>query len=269
MKKVSCLSIDVVNADKPTASLAFLAGVCEHLGLDYQCQSLNVEMLRRLSKHQFQALYDAIKLGTEDRLMADITVAMQDMITVIEQYKPDVLLVSFFSYAQINLGRTFLQLLRERLPELEILAGGPGIHVETIAGKTNGRRLADQGLIDYYVLGEGDEVLPKFLLGNKNQIGLNSKRTPFENWVPQIDDLDSKYIVPSYKKIDFSVYNNLEAKSKGVINISTSRGCVRACTFCDVSNTWPKFRFRSGQRVAQEVLQHWRDTGIANFHIND
>ena len=269
MNKVSCLSIDVVNADKPTASLAFLAGVCEHLGLDYQCQSLNVEMLRRLSKHQFQALYDAIKLGTEDRLMADITVAMHDMITVIEQYKPDVLLVSFFSYAQINLGRTFLQLLRERLPELEILAGGPGIHVETIAGKTNGRRLADQGLIDYYVLGEGDEVLPKFLLGNKNQIGLNSKRTPFENWVPQIDDLDSKYIVPSYKKIDFSVYNNLEAKSKGVINISTSRGCVRACTFCDVSNTWPKFRFRSGQCVAQEVLQHWQDTGIANFHIND
>jgi radical SAM superfamily enzyme YgiQ (UPF0313 family) len=119
------------------------------------------------------------------------------------------------------------------------------------------------------VLGEGDEILPKFLQGDRAQLGLNNMHSLYESWVPQISNLDDAYIVPSYKKIDFTVYQNIEAKSHGVVNINTSRGCVRACTFCDVSKTWPKFRFRSGKKIAQEVLKHYQDTGIPNFYISD
>jgi radical SAM superfamily enzyme YgiQ (UPF0313 family) len=267
--KAYCLSIDIVNADKPTASLAFLAGICEHAGVDYECSSLNAEMLRILSRTQYQALYDAIKLGTEGRFAGSTETAMLRVIRQIESFSPDVLLVSFFSFMQINVGKHFLQLIKQHLPNLQILAGGPGIHYESTKGKTNGKLLCEQGLIDLYVLGEGDEILPAFLAGQTQLLGLNSINDTFESWVPQIDDLDAKYIVPSYKKIDFSLYHNIEAKDRGVLNLSTSRGCVRACTFCDVSNTWPKFRFRSGKKVAEEVLLQWQQTGIPNFYIND
>jgi anaerobic magnesium-protoporphyrin IX monomethyl ester cyclase len=260
--KVFCLSIDVVNADKPTASLAFLAGVCEHVNADYECASINAEMLRILNRQQFQSLYDSIKLGTEDRWIPDIRSAMEDLILRIKVFDPDLLLISFFSFMQVNLGRHFLQQLRKHMPTLEILAGGPGIN-------NSGKALCTEGLIDYYVLGEGDEVLPEFLQGNRELLGVNSAKSKFENWVPQVNDLDNKYITPSYKKIDFSVYKNIEAKQHGVVSISTSRGCVRACTFCDVSTIWPKFRFRSGAKIAQEVVQHWQDTGIPNFYISD
>jgi radical SAM superfamily enzyme YgiQ (UPF0313 family) len=268
--KAFCLSIDIVNADKPTASLAFLAGVCEHMQVEYDCASLNAEMLQVLSRQQFQGLYDAIKLGTEGQWIPSIESALLELVNKIKLFDPDVLLVSFFSFMQLSMGKYFLSMVKHHMPHLQILAGGPGIHAtETTNNKTNGRLLCEQGVIDYYVLGEGDEVLPAFLLGERNLLGLNSLAVQHESWVPQISNLDEKYILPSYKKINFGVYQNIEAKQMGVINISTSRGCVRACTFCDVSNTWPKFRFRSGHKVAQEVVKHWEDTGIPNFYISD
>ena len=267
--KAFCLSIDVVNADKPTASLAFLAGVCEYVDVEYECASVNVEMLRILDRQQFQSLYESIKLGTEDSWLPKIDPAIHVLINDIKKFNPDVLLVSFFSFMQVNLGKYFLNLIRKDLPNLEILAGGPGIYAETATGKTNGSVLCEQGVIDYYVLGEGDEILPAFLLGQRELLGLNSRDTKFESWVPQIDELDKKYILPSYKKIDFSLYHNLEAKQNGVVTISTSRGCVRACTFCDVSKSLPKFRFRKGASVANEIVKHWQDTGISNFYISD
>jgi radical SAM superfamily enzyme YgiQ (UPF0313 family) len=264
-----CLAIDVVNADKPTASLAFLAGMCEHVGIEYECASINAEMLRVLNGQEFQSLYESVKLGTEDRHLPGILPAMNNLIATMKKFNPDILLVSFFSYMQINLGKYFLGLVREQIPGLKIIAGGPGLYTENADGKTNGRTLCDQGIIDYYVLGEGDELLPAFLRGEQELLGLNSPQSKFESWVPQIGDLDNKYIFPSYKKIDFSMYHNLEAKKHGVVTINTSRGCVRACTFCDVSTIWPKFRFRSGVKIANEIVKHWQDTGISNFYICD
>lgn len=267
--KAFCLAVDVVNADKPTASLAFLAGVCEHINIEYECASINAEMLRILDRQQFQSLYESIKLGTEDSWLPKINPAINELVTTIKKFNPDVLLVSFFSFMQINLGKHFLNLIRQNMPDIEILAGGPGIYSETAAGKTNGSILCDQGIIDYYVLGEGDEILPAFLLGERELLGLNSRGKKFESWVPQIDELDKKYILPSYKKINFSLYHSLEANQKRVMTITTSRGCVRACTFCDISKSWPKFRFRSGTSVADEIVKHWQDTGISNFYISD
>lgn len=266
---VACVAVDVVNADRPTASLAFLAGACEAVQVDYEVYSVNVEMLKRLDTEQYQQLYKAVKLGTDDSWHDVVQQAFQELVQDIKKQRPDKMLISMFSYMQIGLGKKLLTILRDSLPDLEIIAGGPGISNRDTQDRTYGSVLLSEGLIDYYVLGEGDEVLVNWLRGDTQQLGLNSKHTQFESWVPQIADLDSRYLVPSYKKIDFSLYHNQEAKSLGVLNLSTSRGCVRACTFCDVSKTWPKFRFRSGRSVAQEVFKHWQDTGIPHFHIND
>lgn len=268
--KAFCLSFDIVNADKPTASLAFLAGVCEKTNIDYECASFNATMLKSLDRSQYQLLYESIKLGLEEQWIDRLNPSMIGLLDDICSAGPDVLLVSFFSFMQFNLGKHFLSLVKKNHPSLTIIAGGPGIQSKsTSTGKTNGASLCDDGIIDYYVLGEGDEVLSDFLLGQRNLPGLNSRESQIESWVPQIDQLDEKYVIPSYKKIDFSVYHNLEGKSKGIITINTSRGCVRACTFCDVANTWPKFRFRSGANIAQEVVKHWQDTGISNFALSD
>lgn len=267
IQRVSCISIDVINADKPTASLAFLAGVCEHVGVDYMCRSVNTEMLKNLTQSDYQKLYNGIKFNDINNIKP-IDSVLEKLAREIQQYQPDLILVSLFSFMQISLAEKFLIELKRFLPTVEIIAGGPGISSQT-NNQTNGNYFLKKKLIDYYVLGEGDEVLANFIKGQKKQIGINSRLTLTEMWVPQIDDLDEKFIIPSYKKIDFSVYHNLEQKSNAILSINTSRGCVRACTFCDVANTWPKYRYRSGKKIAEEVLKHWQDTGISNFYITD
>lgn len=267
-RNVSCISIDLINADKPPASLAFLAGACEQAGVNYQCISLNSELIMNLNKSCYNQLYADVKLEKLQQSFSIIEPIIRDIIKRIEFFESDLVLVSVFSYMQFSLSEYFLQLLKDYLPDIEILAGGPGIG-SIVKNKTIGRYFTEKQLIDFYCLGEGDVVLVNFLKGQKQQLGINSIEDSCESWVPQIDNLDQQGVVPSYKKIKLSAYENIEAKKSAVFSLSTSRGCVRSCSFCDIAKTWKKFRFRSGSHVASEVLKHHREVGAVHFTIVD
>lgn len=270
MKKASCISIDLINADKPPASLAFLAGACELAGYEYQCISLNSVFLKELHQADMDRVYNnSIKLGSVDGVRDTLAPVLEKIVVGVAEFDPDTIVVSVFSFMQQKLASAFLECLRNSLPTVEVIVGGPGVPYKMSDGRTFGECLLTDGLVDYYCLGEGDEVLPEFLKGNKSQLGINSVLTKFETWVPQLSDLDKTYLLPSYKKIDTSVYHNIEAKDSAVFSISTSRGCVRSCTFCDVSNSWKNFRYRSGKHVANEILKHHQDVGAVHFTIVD
>ncbi len=93
-----------------------------------------------------------------------------------------------------------------------------------------------------------------FKTGNGPGIGNN-------NFV-QIDDLDSQ-LWPDYSYYNLSDYENKE------LGIVGSRGCVRNCTFCDVAKTSPKYRYRSGKNIAQEIIKHYETHGVTDFYFND
>jgi radical SAM superfamily enzyme YgiQ (UPF0313 family) len=269
MNRISCVAIDLINADKPPASLAFLAGACELTNKTYECFSLNTHFLTDLPTEDYNKLYADLKIGNTEKLEQSCMVSIKNVVEKIKCFNPDTILVSIFSFMQIPVSILFLRELRKQLHSVTVLAGGPGIHHTTADGVTNGKMLHQQNLIDYYFLGEGDEALPAWLQGNNNMLGLNGNDIAFESWVPQIDQLDEKYLVPSYKKINTVNYHNLENKSSTVFSLSTSRGCVRSCSFCDVAKTWKKFRFRSGKRVAEEILKHYQEVGAVHFTIVD
>lgn len=269
MKNVSCLSIDVINHDKPPASLAFLAGACELAQVNYQTISLNAKLLNNLTTDEYNHVYASVKLNKTDLIEALIGNTIDKISKEIADFDTGIILVSVFSYMQNYMARTVLKTLKQNMPNVEIIAGGPGIQYTGNTGISLGKQLLDEGYLDYYCLGEGDILLPEFLTGNRNILGLNSKSNTYESWVPQISDLDRDYLFPSYKKISVKEYTNLESKDLPIISISTSRGCVRNCSFCDIKNSWPKFRFRSGKSVAEEILKHHLDIGAVNFTIVD
>lgn len=268
IQKVTCVSIDLINADKPPASLAFMAGACEAAGVDYQCFSLNSALVKKLSQQDYNKIYANIKIERLQDSQSLIDPVMFEIIDQIKEFDSDTVLISMFSHMQYSLGETFLQKLKIRNVSVEIIAGGPGIGAE-LHNQTIGKQFLNNNLVDFYCLGEGDEILVNFLKGQRQQLGLNSKTDLYETWTPQIDNLDQYSVLPSYKKIELNSYKNLENKTSAVFSLSTSRGCVRSCSFCDVSKTWKKFRFRSGAHVAAEILQHHRDVGAVHFTIVD
>jgi hypothetical protein len=265
---ITCVSIDLINADKPPASLAFMAGACESAAVEYQCFSLNSMLIEHLTKNQYNQLYSDVKLEQLNKSYSIIEPVILNIIDQIQKFNTNLVLISVFSYMQKQLCEIFLTKIKNICPNIEILAGGPGIGA-TVQGKTIGKHLAEKSLIDFYCLGEGDEILIHFLKGNKQQLGLNYKHNTYESWVPQIDDLDRYSVIPSYKKIKLSSYHNLEEKKSAVFSLSTSRGCVRSCSFCDVGKTWKKFKFRSGGHVTSEILKHHQDVGAVHFTIVD
>ena len=266
---ISCIAVDIIDYDKPPASLAFLAGACEQAQQPYQCWSFNSAFLDQLNTQQYDEIYTKIKLDLIQELPQTAVDIIAEIIQQIKSSSSTTVVVSLFSYMQYSIAKFFLTRLKTEIPGIEVIAGGPGVQATHETGITIGKDLCNAGLIDYYCLGEGDVVLVEFLRGQRNQLGLNTPRDQFETWVPQINDLDTYYVIPSYKKMSLANYKNLEGKQSTVFSLSTSRGCVRACSFCDVASSWPKFRYRKGSNVAQEILTHHRDVGAVHFTIVD
>lgn len=272
MNRAFCISIDLMSADKPPASLAFLASACEKAEYDYECISVNSLLNEKLARNRLEEIYKILSQTSEinDKIFGpDIDKILEEASQEIFIFKPDIILVSVFSYVQYNLALSFLKKIKNINIDVEIIAGGPGILKKSKNNKTYGKELADIGLVDYYCLGEGDILLVEFLKGNRSQLGLNAKEEKFESWVPQLNDLDQEYLVPSYKKIKTDSYKNLEGKLSTVFPINTSRGCVRSCSFCDVAQIWEKFRYRSGKHVAEEILKHHLEVGAVHFTLVD
>lgn len=127
---------------------------------------------------------------------------------------------------------------------------------------------------DYTIYGEGEESLVELLKGNEKFPGINSKM------FKQLQDLDA-YPYPDYSDIEWYKYpkyhenlhdpkawRNSEDKLQELF-ITGSRGCVRQCTFCDIHAMAPKFKFRSGKCIADEVVHHYETYGIKIFNFTD
>lgn len=253
------------------AALAFMAGTCEKNQIDYEIWDLNAE----LARHCGQAVWDQCNQYTYhnlDNLPQDLETVvhrfLQDITEDIAQQGCDCIAVSVLSYVQNQWAERFLRMCCRILPGATTIVGGPGVSSPYAVRDTSlsfGKWMVENDLLDFYVMGEGDVALDLFFQGERTVPGLNTK-AQVEHWQPQIENLDQTPRI-SYKRVDFSLYQG--AHGVPSITINGSRGCVRRCTFCDVGSIWKKFQYRSGASLAQEIVQHWVDTGIKEYWFTD
>jgi radical SAM superfamily enzyme YgiQ (UPF0313 family) len=162
-------------------------------------------------------------------------------------------LLTFMSQASC---RWLCFLLKKRNPNIRIIIGGPGIFVSLKNIDTFASSLKTQGLIDYYIAGDGEDSLPALIKGNTEFAGVNSI-----NWKQLADLNDTAF--PNFNDYDFSIYR---VRATPIVG---SRGCVRECTFCDVHEHWEKFQWRTAESIFEEIkIQHER-YGINVFNFSD
>jgi radical SAM superfamily enzyme YgiQ (UPF0313 family) len=168
----------------------------------------------------------------------------------------DYVIVSHFSYLAQAFGNLFLPCLRTQT-NAKIVIGGAGMtRSSQIPGMLSyPEQLKLQNSIDEYIIGEAEEALPRYF---DQQSGSGIGNWQFE----QIEDLDTQ-VWPDYDFYDLSRYATRE------LSLIGSRGCVRKCTFCDVARTTPKYRFRSGKNIAQEIMHHHEKHGTTSFYFTD
>lgn len=151
------------------------------------------------------------------------------------------------------------EIIKEKFPDIKIVWGGGGLYTHEAS------IIKKNGLIDHYVYGDAEDVISELLKGNLSYPGIDS-HTPH-----QYENLDDM-MLPDFSDLDWTYYGNNTSRltnGMGVAHITGSRGCVRRCDFCDIWQTWPKFRYRSAKKILEEMIHYKENYNRTFFYFND
>lgn len=181
---------------------------------------------------------------------------INDWANQILKYNPTHVGISIFSYNSQRATRMLSTVLKARNPNIKIFIGGAGLNTDDKFPT----HCLNEKIIDCWIRGEGEKSVLEYLNGNTDYPGINGK--PFIQ-IDNIEDLP----FPDYSDYELKTYTN----KKGLIAlpITGSRGCVRHCTFCDVHSLWPKYRFRSGDSIANEIKSQVKRYKAKAFRFTD
>jgi hypothetical protein len=268
MANIALVSLPRQDLLRPPAAIAILGAACEEIEIDYDFFDLNLWLHDHMEQHQWQILDDNwMKFDSRFDLQSDLYLLfvqqLDAFVTNMTRTSPSMIAVSVFTRWSAHCALELIARLQtyKQKTGCKLVIGGTGI--STVLPWKSDQPLCvwllDNGQIDYFLDGEGEITFRGLLSHNTDLPGINN----FD--YHQIDDLDA-FPYPSYRKIDVRRYHYLERPS---LSINGSRGCVRKCTYCDVAKYWPKFRYKSGQSLAEEILHTWRTTGIDSFEFSD
>lgn len=266
MIKTAIVSVPRLEPHRPPPGPAIIANVCKKIGHQVDAYDLNIKFLNRckeigLDYYSFDAVWDEFsKLEGEQKIVLDKFVAHWAKIIAEKNY--DYILISVFGSACTVFNNLFVKQLQLVKGSAVIVAGGNAVHSTSLVDKDYcyGQKLQDQGLVDHYITGEGERAVVDFFAGLQGP-GINN------NHPAQIDDIDN-IPLPNYEFFNLDEYEYLYPGEREVY-ITGSRGCVRKCTYCDVERYWPKFRYRSGQSIADEIIENYERFGITRFYFTD
>ena len=261
MLDILFLNVPPMSLSYPAAGTTLLSGICQANGFASKVTDLNYELFEQHGTDAYNQIVSYLTLSGDlpDNINYLYTNFIHEQINKIEKLNVRFVGISVFTFECQKFTQDFCTALRQRNFKGKIIIGGAGLSTTGIATKVSnfGDRMLDQTLVDFYIRGEADKVILSVLQNKYEQI--NSQ-------VYQIDDLE-KISLPDYA----GVINNKYAwpNSTPTLPITGSRGCVRACTFCDIHKFWPSFKFRSGYSIAKEMITVFKNTGVRNFVFTD
>lgn len=189
-----------------------------------------------------------------------------EVLISIDDWKPDIISFSVKT-ATIKDARNLAQQIKQRLPDVPIILGGP--HT-TIAGS----ELVQEPWFDIIFVGEGERTLPvicDYLI----------KKEPIESLPGVITKLMieeehpiSRSLLTELDLLPFPNYDLFTENVKKSIQkdypIVTTRGCVYNCIYCSVPEICgKKFRKRSPANIISELKWVKNAYGIKSFEIID
>lgn len=240
-----------INPDAPTVGPSVLKAHLMEAGFTCEVIDLNVKLFNALrdrgthrkyyfendelfsTHHSFTALSEEF-----ENFYSEHAEVFMEWIEQFRLKNPKWIGLSILSIYSQSVAVKLSQLIRQYLPTTKIVWGGAQIEYGIESFK-------QKGLMDHYICGDGEFSVVELLKNNRTAKGI-------DNLSPnQVLDLN-KVLVPNYDDIDWSEYQDLDYKN--LIYVTGSRGCVKRCTFCNVYEIWPEYRFRSGESIANEIL---------------
>lgn len=258
------VSVPRLEPHRPPISVAIIAHAIELANYDVDAKDLNIEFYHFLQSKKKYFKLDEVWDNDREITLLEFKLVVKFLKSK-DSYFTDIktLMISVFGSSAYLFTHILCKYIRKHHPDVEIILGGAGVSSTNTIGDQEGfgERLKRIGLADGSIEGEGEVAIIEYLNKNFNYPGING--TP----PAQVNDLDNLPF-PNYKYFDLDLYDFPDKTNKEVF-INGSRGCVRKCTYCDVARYWPKFRYRSGKNIADEMIFHYEMTGVKKFYFTD
>lgn len=176
--------------------------------------------------------------------------------------------ISVFSYYTHKATYDITKLLRENNIDAKIVVGGRGakipvhstISIDMSVSKVDklinfGEMLKKRKLVDHVIIGDGEDAILELLQGKINQ-DQDHRTDSFNYPLPNYDDYEfESYLTSGDNMISFP--------------ITGSKGCIRDCDFCDIRFQFGKYRYRSGQDIANEMIYIAENFNFRKFQFTD
>ena len=257
---VVLITVPWVNTNIPLMAPASLKPVIDQAGFSSLCTDLNGEVYNLVQAHPqrdqiLEFFFANIKHPEVEPWIDEF---LSSAVTQILSLQPKYVGLSLFTYASRSACFWLCEGIKKAAPDTVIIVGGAGC-LESLTGPgTFAEELIDLGLVNYHIRGDGEHALYQLLIGNDQYPGINSP-----TWREITNEELHQLPWPDYGDYDFSQYE------RKVIGIHGSRGCVRACTFCDYIENWTKFQWRTAESIFEEMKTQYKKYGMRYFKFND
>jgi radical SAM superfamily enzyme YgiQ (UPF0313 family) len=260
-EKILFLTVPLTVAKSPLMAGAVLKPIAEKLGYKFTVIDFNqvtLQWLRglpvtvELADYFWSQSHDPLATLTKTS-KSYVTEWINKLSQLITDHAPSILALSLLTDSSRTAANLIIPHVRRYFPQVKIILGGSGINNDGYA-----LFLKQDKMIDHYIIGDAEHSFQEFLQNNLTFPGINS-----DSWQLLTNSSQETLPDPDYSDVDWSLY------SRRTIGITGSRGCVRKCTFCDYIVTHPKFTWRSGQNIFDEMVRQQAATGISSFEFSD
>lgn len=209
------------------------------------------------------------KASIESLMHADQWV--KESIKKIKQHNPTLVGISVFTNFQHRSTIMLAKAIRHHMPDVKIVLGGFGLTISCQSLvmdadirkidiiKNFGQYMQDKNLTDYNVFGSGLDELINILqteVGPRQHVDYQSESDLVIYNAP----------IPNYDNYQLTEY----IWNQGIaLPVTGSKGCVRACTFCDIPGQFGKFKYRTGKDIAKEMIHLHKKYQVNIFEFTD
>lgn len=255
------LNVPPLDISRAPISGAILCAVCKQNNHNVTARNLQIELNDWLTQNHlplnfFDKAFYSYSLSFSDSDLEIIQRFINNICQSIQIQNYDYVLISVFSFLGQGFTKLFVKELR-KYTNAKIVVGGAGLTVDN-CNNSLAESLKNDGHINCYITGEAENGLNSYFLYG---FGPGVNNTNYQ----QIDNLD-QCPWPDYSFYNLDDYSSNSGKELLILG---SRGCVRKCTFCDVEKISPKFRYRSGKNIADEIIHNYEKFGVTTYYFTD
>jgi radical SAM superfamily enzyme YgiQ (UPF0313 family) len=247
---------------------AVLSGILKSNGINATTWDCSIDLYNKFSSYpEYQLFADTISIGgtnnsiiSKSFLRKILNWTKQTLAEKIKETNPQSILLSIFSTHSVDFAVPLISFIRKLLPDVYIIIGGRGLDNIVRETKLNyGQYYVKNLPINCAYMGDAENKLIEAIKTKKqgyymapSLASADLENTPAADWTGY----------------NFEKYVGYETKELR-LPITSSKGCVRQCTFCNVPSSWPKYVYRKGEDVANEIISTYQKTGIYKLTFTD